>query len=140
MKIDEIKRRTAIWLYPDTYNKIEQWMKKSDCKSRSEFIEKAVLFYVSSLIAKDDTYLPTAMTSVLQGMMDNTENRQSRLMFKLAVEIDIMAHVLASAIDVDRVQLERIRAFCVEEVKRSVGSISLAAAIRKVNGDDIDES
>lgn len=115
-------------------------MKKSNCRSRSEFIEKAVLFYVSSLIAKEDTYLPTAMTSVLQGMMDNTENRQSKLMFKLAVEIDIMAHVLASAIDVDRVQLERIRAFCVEEVKRSVGSISLATAIRKENGDDIDET
>lgn len=106
-------------------------MEKSNSKSRSEFIEKAVLFYVSSLMTKDDMYLPSTITSVLQGMMDNTEKRQSKLLFKLAVELDIMSHVLASAVDVDPMQLERIRGFCVEEVKRSVGSISLASALQK---------
>ncbi|MBS5685854.1 MAG: hypothetical protein KHW81_15895 [[Clostridium] innocuum] len=106
-------------------------MKKSNSKSRSEFIEKAVLFYISSLATKDDVYLPSAMTSVLQAMIDNTENRQSKLLFKLAVEIDIMAHVLASAVDLEPVQLDRIRGFCVEEVKHSIGDISLVSAIQK---------
>lgn len=129
--VEEKKQRTAIWLFPETYNKIDTWLGKSNCKSRSEFIEKAVLFYISSLVVKEDNYLPYTMTSVLQGMMDNTEKRQSKLLFKLAVELDIMSHVLASAVDVDPMQLERIRGFCVEEVKRSVGSISLASALQK---------
>lgn len=107
------------------------WMEKSNSKSRSEFIEKAVLFYIGSLMTKEDMYLPSSITSVLQGMIDNTEKRQSKLLFKLAVELDIMSHVLASAVDMDPMQLERIRGFCVEEVKRSVGSISLASALQK---------
>lgn len=116
---------------PETYNKIDASMETSNCKSRSEFIEKAVLFYISSLMVKENNYLPPMMTSVLQGMMDNTEKRQSKLLFKLAVELDIMTHVLASAVDVDPMQLERIRGFCVEEVKRSIGNISLASALQK---------
>ncbi len=82
-------------------------------------------------MVKENNYLPPMMTSVLQGMMDNTEKRQSKLLFKLAVELDIMTHVLASAVDVDPMQLERIRGFCVEEVKRSIGNISLASALQK---------
>ena len=125
------KQRSAIWLYPETFNKIDAWMETSNCKSRSEFIEKAVLFYISSLVVKEDNYLPATMTSVLQGMINNTEKRQSKLLFKLAVELDIMSHVLASAVDIDPMQLERIRGYCVEEVKRSVGSISLASSLQK---------
>lgn len=131
MFVKENKQRTAIWLYPETYNKIDMWMEKYNSKSRSEFIEKAVLFYIGSLMTNEDMYLPSSITSVLQGMMDNTEKRQSKLLFKLAVELDIMTHVLASAVDVDPMQLERIRSFCVEEVKRSVGSVSLASALQK---------
>lgn len=130
------KQRSAIWLYPETYNKIDTWMEISNCKSRSEFIEKAVLYYISSFMVKEDNYLPYTMTSVLQGMIDNTEKRQSKLLFKLAVELDIISHVLASAVDVDPMQLERIRGFCVEEVKRSVGSISLASALQKESGEN----
>ena len=70
--VKENKQRTAIWLYPETYNKIDTWMKKSNSKSRSEFIEKAVLFYAFSLMTKDDKQLPSTMTSVPQQMIDNT--------------------------------------------------------------------
>ena len=70
--VKENKQRTAIWLYPETYNKIDTWMKKSISKSRSVFIENAVLFYAFSLMTKDDKQLPSTMTSVPQQMIDNT--------------------------------------------------------------------
>ena len=53
-------------------------------------------------------YLLSTMISVLHGMIDNTEKLQSMLLFKLAVELDIMARILASAVDKAPVQLERI--------------------------------
>ena len=39
------KRKFALWLYPDTLEKIKQHYTEDDCRSKSEFIEKAVRFY-----------------------------------------------------------------------------------------------
>ena len=69
---------------------------------------------------KDDMYLLSTMISVLHGMIDNTEKLQSMLLFKLAVELDIMARILASAVDKEPVQLERICWFCKERYYISV--------------------
>ena len=45
MPIPKEKRKFALWLRPETLAKIEKLYRDDDCRSRSEFIEKAVLFY-----------------------------------------------------------------------------------------------
>ena len=42
---EENKRKFALWIYPDTQERIKELYKKDNCKSQSEFIEKAVRFY-----------------------------------------------------------------------------------------------
>ena len=39
------KYKFALWVQPETMSKVEKLYKDDDCRSRSEFIEKAILFY-----------------------------------------------------------------------------------------------
>ena len=41
----EIKRRFQLWIRPSTLELADTLYKKDNCDSKSEFIEKAVLFY-----------------------------------------------------------------------------------------------
>lgn len=45
----EIKRRFQLWIRPSTLELADTLYKKDNCDSRSEFIEKAVIFSASSL-------------------------------------------------------------------------------------------
>lgn len=47
----ENKKKFALWVYPDTLEKIENIYREDDCESKSEFIEKAINFI-------SDTSLP----------------------------------------------------------------------------------
>ena len=42
----EEKRKFALWIKQSTMERIEREYKANDCRSKSEFIEKAVLFYL----------------------------------------------------------------------------------------------
>lgn len=74
----EIKKRIPVWLYPSTIAALDEWKEKDNCKSRSEFLEKAIQFYTGYLSVQICTdYLPLAITSALSGMVDSSENRIS---------------------------------------------------------------
>ncbi len=47
------KERTAVWLYPETIERLDGWLNQDNCKSRSEFIEKALCFYMGYLGTED---------------------------------------------------------------------------------------
>ena len=56
----EIKRRFQLWIRPSTLELADTLYEKDNCDSRSEFIEKAILFYAGYLSAEDNkTYLRT---------------------------------------------------------------------------------
>ena len=82
---------------PDTVRRIEQWHKADGCRSRNEFIERAVNYYADALALKDNTLLPRAVKSVIDGRLGQFEEHMAYLLFKLAVETDIVATLNASA-------------------------------------------
>lgn len=126
----EIKRRFQFWVKPSTLELVGRYMEDDNCSSQSEFIEKAVLFYAGYLSAKENkTYLPNIVTSTLKGIVAESDNKQSRLLFKLAVEMAMMMNLLAASQEVDKVSLERLRGECVKEVKRLNGSFSFEDAL-----------
>lgn len=45
----ENKKKFALWIYPDTLEKVGKIYQQDNCDSRSEFIEKAVNFYIGYL-------------------------------------------------------------------------------------------
>jgi metal-responsive CopG/Arc/MetJ family transcriptional regulator len=122
---EETKNRIPLWLYPSTIESMDGLLAKDNCKSRSEFIEKAIRFYSGYISAEDSMkFLPTAITSAMSGIVSTSENRMSRVMFKLAVEMSMMMNILASTAEVDENTLRRLRGKCVADVKKSIGAVT----------------
>ncbi len=133
---DGNKQKFALWVYPDTLKRIEQLYKNHNFKSRSDFIEKAVLFYCGYLSAESALeFLPTSITSAVSGAVQSSENRVARLLFKLAVEMSMMMNVVAAGADLDDVGLKRLRGKCVDDVKKSIGAVNFDEVLRFQRGE-----
>lgn len=129
------KAKFALWLYPDTMEKIETLYRGDNCKSKSEFIEKAVRFYCGYLTAADyRDYFPNIIVSVMQGKLDSLENRMAALLFRNAVELSMMLHMVAATNEIDADTLASLRGLCVEEVKKLQGSVRLEDAVKFQKG------
>lgn len=103
---------------------------KDNCGSRSEFIEKAIQFYAGYLYGESaGDYLPKILISTLKGILNESDNRISRVLFKLAVEQAITMNVVAATCNISREQLEKLRGTCVSQVKRSNGAYSFEDAL-----------
>lgn len=121
----EVKRKFALWIKQSTIDMVEGIYKEDNCSSRSEFIEEAIIFYVGYLSSNDNSqYLPNVVTSTLKSIVAESDNRMSRLIFKLAVELAMTMNIIASANEIDRETLTKLRGECVKEVKRLNGSFS----------------
>ena len=133
--MDEKKQKFALWVYPETLKKIEKNYHDDNCRSRSEFIEKAILFYTGYLTANDyRAYFPNVIVSTVKGSLDSLENRMASLLFKMAVEVSMMLHVTASNSEIDEETLSRLRGMCVNEVKRLHGSVRMEDAVKYQRG------
>ncbi len=126
----ENKKKFALWMYPGTLDKVQEIYREDNCESKSEFIEKAVNFYIGYLTSEDKKgYLPSVVTSTLKSIVAESDNRQNRMLFKLAVEIAILQNIVASSQEIDPLSLERLRGECVREVKRLNGGFSFEDAV-----------
>lgn len=134
-KKEQVKERTAVWLYPSTIERMDSWISSDNCKSRSEFIDKALRFYMGYLASEDTTsYLSKAVVSVLQGTLKDTENRNANNLFRLSVEMNMMMNILAADLEINEDELIKLRGRCVKEVKKTKGRISLEDAIKFQQG------
>ena len=103
----------------------------TDCRSRSEFISNAIDYYVTTLNCTNDTrLLLPALDEALDGRMKDTENRLSRVLFKLGVEVAMMMHVVAATNEIQSPQLSSLRQLCTEEVARLSGRYSFEDAVK----------
>ena len=125
------KYKFALWVHPETMSKVEKLYKDDDCRSRSEFIEKAILFYCGYLAAKDyRDYIPNVFISTMKGTLDSLENRIANLLFKNAVEISMLSHLTAATHKVSEETVNDLREMCVADVKKIHGAIRLEDAVK----------
>ena len=104
-------------------------MEEDNCASQSEFIEKAVILCRVPSAKENKSYLPNVVTSTLKGIVAESDSKQGRLLFKLAVEMAVMMNLMAADRGIDKIALERLRGECVKEVKRLNGSFSFEDAL-----------
>lgn len=125
-QIKEVKRKFALWIKESTLDMVQNIYKEDNCGSRSEFIEKAIIFYVGYLTSNDNSqYLSSVVTSTLKSIVAESDNRMNRMIFKLAVELAMTMNIVASTNEIDKVTLlTKLRGECVKEVKRLNGSFS----------------
>lgn len=114
-----------LWLTPETKTAVEENFKADNCKSQSEYIEKAIRFYTGFIHTQNALdYLPSVLSSILIGTMDNFGDRIGKLLFKQAVECNITNHILAADTDIDIPTYEKLRGRSVREVRETNGKIS----------------
>ena len=127
---DENKKKTTIWLYPGTIRHMDGWLEDDNCASRSEFVEKALHFYMGYLSTEDvSMYLSKAMVTTLRGIIADNANRFRSLIFKLCVEVSMATHVVAAHFKADPINLRELRGFVVDQVKKTNGQVSFDDAL-----------
>ena len=126
----ENKKGTTVWLAPSMIDHMDLWLERDNCQSRSEFVVKALDFYLGYLESKDASgYMSEVLSSLITGILDNNNNRLRSLLFKWAVELNMMCHTIAAHYRVDEIDRRELRAFAVDEVKRTYGQVSFDHAI-----------
>ena len=130
----EQKRKFALWIKESTLDLTKQYRGQADCKSQSEFIEKAIRFYVEYLALENcSDIVPNIITSTLKDITKESDNRQGRLLFKIAVELSMLANIIAGERKFPPHQIADLRAECINEVKRLNGTLTFEEAVEWQN-------
>ena len=110
----------------------ERRYQEDGSRSITAFIERAVDFYLDYLSANNaGLFLPTSIKSYLDGLLDQLEGRMSSLLYKQAVEQDMVAGILADIYQFSEEDLRRCRAQSVINVKKANGRVSLEQRARE---------
>ena len=115
---------------PETAEKLEHWYRQDGCRSKNEFLERAVNYYADHLAAGTSAMLPRAVQSAIDGRLQLLEQRLSSLLFKQAVELDMGLSILAECVNLDESVLRKQRAKSVNDVKRTNGQLRLEQKLR----------
>ena len=134
------KKRFPLRLKAETMQKIEQWHTASNCRSKNEFIEKAVNFYADYLtLNSDNQLLPKAVLSTIEGRLGLLEKNLSAATFNHAVELDMLVGIIAQSYQFSQNDLEKCRAQSVRNVKATNGRVSLEKCARAYDAQDWDD-
>ena len=94
--------------------------------SRNEFIREAVEFYLEWLSRESsEKFLTPAFESVISAKLRDTEDRLSRILFKMAVEQNILTHYLMTDPN-EQIFIEDLRSMAVQELKETNGTLSIS--------------
>ena len=125
------KTRFALWIDEETLKQVQEHYSSDGCRTQSEFIARAIRFYCGYLTAKKaGDYLPSTIASTLEGVLLMFGARLGRLLFRLVVEVGMMGRIIASDTAMDNETIERLRAECVRDAKKTNGQISFRDALR----------
>ena len=121
---------------PETKQKIERWYREDNCRSKNEFIEKAVNCYTDMLAAGESTMLPRAVQSAIDNRLKLFEERISSLLYKQAVEMDMIASLVLQSLNVSEEVLRQERAKSIAAVKKTNGQLRLEQKLRELENDE----
>lgn len=121
----DFKKKCAVWLTPETKELVERVYAADNCKSQSEFIEKAIQFYAGYLNTQNTSaFLPGVIATVLIGAPDNFGQRIGTQLNKVAIEQNMCNHLLAEDTDMDARDYQLLRGRSVREVQSTNGRIT----------------
>lgn len=133
------RKQFTLKIDPDIFAKVEQSYKEAGCRSRAEFIERAIEFYCGYLSSEEDqAYLPGAVVSALKGSLAQLERGVCLQLHKVAVELYCLENlevVNNENITID--QLHKLRKRANQAVRENAGVLSLVDAYKYQNGEDV---
>lgn len=133
------KIKFPLYIFPDTMAKVDMLYEIDNCRSKTEFMEKAIRFYCGYLLNQEHTateFIAPQLATMTEGIVKGSEQRLSRAMFKIAVELGAVTHMLAALNEIDDETLFKLRMMCTNEVKRINGIINFEKAVRYQRSSD----
>ena len=131
----ENRHKHTVWMDDDVWDQVESHYQRDNCTTKNEFIEKAIRFYSGYLDTESaDAYLPRVLADVLEGKLGALGKRMGHLLFKLAVEENLMGNLVAAGMEVDLDTLRKTRVRCVKEVRETNGEIDMDDALAYQKG------
>ncbi len=104
-------------------------------RSNSEFIERAVLFYADYLNSSGGgEFLTAAVTDSVKEIVNQSEERIRKVMFKQAVELAMVEHILAAVSGYAEDDVVRLRKTVIKQVSSLKGSYDFVEAAKFQNG------
>ena len=114
----------GVRLRVDQWDDCDKYYQTLGLASRNDFIRDAVDFYLEYLSKSSSAkFLTPALESVISSKIRDSEDRIARLLFKLAVDQNLLARVVADTYNVDSDFLAEERILAVREVKETNGTI-----------------
>lgn len=135
MQENNNSNRIGVYINNELLARCDAAMEKTNTDSRSEFIREAIEHYIAVLNMKESSRVLTpALESVIGSKIALTEDRISRILFKLGVEVAMMSNILAATHDIDEDSLSALRRFCTNEVAAIGGKYSFEDAVEFQKG------
>ena len=127
--------RIGVYINNELLARCDAAMEKSNVESRSEFIREAIEHYIAVLNMKESSRVLTpALESVIGSKIALTEDRISRILFKLGVEVAMMSNILAATHNINEDSLSALRRFCTNEVVAIGGKYTFEDAVEFQKG------
>ena len=124
MSKTENTHKMTIRLSPLTEFRLERDYRLDGSRNKNEFIERAITHYQDLLEAEQNEMLPAAIQSAIDGRLGIFEDRIAKLLYKLAVEMDMGMNVVLDCVQVDDDYLRRLRSDSVRNVKATNGLLT----------------
>jgi Arc/MetJ-type ribon-helix-helix transcriptional regulator len=127
--------KTMIRLPEELVEEIDRTLENANCKYRSDFIRKAIYFYLSYINSNDKAngYLSEVMQQYLDARLSVMEDSFNKLFFKEIVEVGILSQMIAFYNNVHPSVLENMRKKVTYEVKATNGKIDIEDALEFQN-------
>ena len=125
----ENKKKYAYWMRPSMFAEIEEMIPDANAKSKSDFVCKAVDFYIGYLKQqKNINYLAPVLARSIKNEVRSVEKNICEMLFKLAVEQAINSNLIAAEYDIDSNLLDELRDSCAKAVAETNGLITFEDA------------
>ena len=109
----------------------EKYAAEYNAGNANAFVRDAIEFYIEWLNREgSEKFLTPALESVITAKLRDSENRISRMLFKLAVGQNFLAHLYADTTDFDDDSIETLYENAQDEVRETNGSVSVTDAFR----------
>lgn len=121
--------RFSLRISPEVMEEARDGMAISGARSMNTYIETAIRFYNSYVRAEDRSgFLPHLILSGLQSIVAESDNLQSRMTFKIAVELSMINRILAAYNRISDEDFLLLRQACLDDVRSLNGAVTLEVA------------
>ena len=125
--------RFALYTDESTMELVDKHYKEDGCGCKSEYITKAIQYYAELHSLQDCSHVvPDIITSTLKDITRESDNRQGRLLFKMAVELTILQNIIAANSNI--VTWQRSKECEVSASTRSKSSTVSSLLMRRSDG------